>query len=90
MSIPLTFSGRVALIAGAGGGIGLNIAHDLLAAGLDVVLADRKPKPDDVLVASITWSIRLVCSGLIKTPHLRPSISTSGIEYLKLISNRLF
>mgnify|MGYP003319728875 CR=1 FL=1 len=48
MSIPLTFSGRVALIAGGGGGIGLNIAHDLLAAGLDVVLADRKPKPDGI------------------------------------------
>ena len=46
MSIPLTFSGRVALIAGGGGGVGLNIAHDLLAAGLDVVLADHKPKPD--------------------------------------------
>jgi len=44
----------------------------------------------NVLVVSITWSIRLVCSGLIKTRHLRPSISTSGIEYLKLISNRLF
>ena len=48
MSIPLTFSGRVALIAGAGGGIGLNIAHDLLAAGLDVVLADEKPEPANI------------------------------------------
>jgi NAD(P)-dependent dehydrogenase (short-subunit alcohol dehydrogenase family) len=48
MSIPLTFSGRVALIAGGGGGIGLNIAYDLLAVGLDVVLSDRKPKPDDI------------------------------------------
>jgi 3-oxoacyl-[acyl-carrier protein] reductase len=48
MSIPLSFSGRVALIAGAGGGIGLNIAHDLLAADLDVVLADEKPEPADI------------------------------------------
>ena len=48
ISIPLTFSGGVALIAGAGGGIGLNVAHGLLAVGLDVVLADRKPKPDGI------------------------------------------
>ena len=49
ISIPLTFSGRVALIAGAGGGIGLNIAHDLLAAGLDVVLADRSIRSNVIL-----------------------------------------
>jgi 3-oxoacyl-[acyl-carrier protein] reductase len=48
MSIPLSFSGRIALIAGAGGGIGLNIARDLLAAGLGVVLADKKPEPADI------------------------------------------
>jgi 3-oxoacyl-[acyl-carrier protein] reductase len=48
MSTPLKFSGRIALIAGAGGGIGLNIARDLLAAGLDVVLADKKSEPADI------------------------------------------
>ena len=52
MSIPLTFSGRVALIAGGGGGIGLNIARDLLGVGLDVILADRKPEPADIDIGS--------------------------------------
>jgi len=46
--VALNFSGRVALVAGAGGGIGLNIAGDLLAAGLDVVLADCKPESPDI------------------------------------------
>ena len=39
----MTFSGRVALVAGGGGGMGLNIANDLIAHGIHVCLADLKP-----------------------------------------------
>lgn len=42
------FAGTVAFIAGAGGGIGLNIANDLVAAGADVALVDRKPEPSGI------------------------------------------
>jgi 3-oxoacyl-[acyl-carrier protein] reductase len=42
------FQGRTALVAGAGGGIGLNIAQDLIGAGANVVLADMKPAPDGI------------------------------------------
>ncbi len=42
---PWDFSGRTALVTGAGGGMGLNIARDLLAAGCRVTLLDRKPEP---------------------------------------------
>jgi 3-oxoacyl-[acyl-carrier protein] reductase len=42
------FAGAVAFIAGAGGGIGLNIANDLIAAGAHVALADLKPAPEDI------------------------------------------
>ncbi len=42
------FTGTVAFIAGAGGGIGLHIANDLIAAGADVALVDRKPEPAEI------------------------------------------
>ena len=45
----MSFAGKVALVAGAGGGMGLNIANDLIAEGADVVLADAKPQPETIL-----------------------------------------
>ena len=44
----MSFAGKVAMVAGAGGGMGLNIANDLIAAGAHVALADIKPEPDGV------------------------------------------
>jgi NAD(P)-dependent dehydrogenase (short-subunit alcohol dehydrogenase family) len=44
----MSFEGKVALVAGAGGGMGLNIANDLIAGGAHVALADLKPQPDDI------------------------------------------
>ena len=44
----MSFRGKAALVAGAGGGMGLNIANDLIAAGADVVLADVKPEPEGI------------------------------------------
>ncbi|MFQ5792531.1 MAG: SDR family NAD(P)-dependent oxidoreductase [Acidobacteriota bacterium] len=44
----MNFDGKVALVAGAGSGMGLNIANDLIAEGAHVVLADIKPKPDEI------------------------------------------
>ena len=44
----MSFAGKVALVAGAGGGMGLNIANDLIAAGARVVLADIKDPPADI------------------------------------------
>ncbi len=41
----MSFDGRVALVAGAGGGMGFNIANDLIWEGAHVVLADIKAKP---------------------------------------------
>ncbi len=40
------FKGKIAFVTGAGGGMGLNIARDLLAAGAHVTLFDTKPAPD--------------------------------------------
>ncbi len=44
----MSFAGKVAIVAGAGGGMGLNIANDLIAAGAHVALADLKPEPDAI------------------------------------------
>ena len=44
----MSFAGKAALVAGAGGGMGLNIANDLIAGGADVLLADLKPAPDGI------------------------------------------
>ncbi len=42
------FSGRNAFVTGAGGGMGLQIARDLIAAGARATLFDLKPAPDDL------------------------------------------
>ena len=44
----LDFSGRNAFVTGAGGGMGLQIARDLMAAGARATLFDVKPAPDDL------------------------------------------
>lgn len=46
--ISFDFSGRVAVVTGAGGGIGGEIARMLLNAGAVVVMIDTKPEPDDL------------------------------------------
>lgn len=45
----MSFSGKVAIVAGAGGGMGLNIANDMIAAGAQVALADLKERPGDIV-----------------------------------------
>lgn len=42
----MSFTGKVALVAGAGGGMGLNIASDLIAEGAAVTMLDVKPAPE--------------------------------------------
>jgi 3-oxoacyl-[acyl-carrier protein] reductase len=42
----MSFEGRTAVVTGAGGGMGLNAARDLLAAGADVTLIDLKERPE--------------------------------------------
>lgn len=44
----MKFSGKTAVVAGAGGGMGLEIAGQLIQRGVNVCLADIKPRPDDM------------------------------------------
>ena len=42
----MSFSTKTAFVTGAGGGMGLQIASDLLAKGANVAMVDVKPQPD--------------------------------------------
>ena len=44
----MSFDQKIAVVAGAGGGMGLNIANDLIAAGAHVALVDLKDRPDTI------------------------------------------
>lgn len=46
--ITFDFSGRVAVVTGAGGGMGQQIANMILNAGRSVIMIDLKPEPDDL------------------------------------------
>ena len=50
--IQADFSGRNAFVTGAGGGMGLQIARDLIGAGAHATLFDVKPAPDDLPVGA--------------------------------------
>lgn len=41
----MEFDGKTALVTGAGGGIGLQVARDLVASGANVAMLDLKPQP---------------------------------------------
>lgn len=44
----MSFEGKSAVVAGGGGGMGLNIANDLIRAGADVTVMDLKSRPPDL------------------------------------------
>ena len=44
----MNFENHTAIVYGAGGGMGLNIANDLLAVGCNVSLVDLKPEPEPI------------------------------------------
>jgi 3-oxoacyl-[acyl-carrier protein] reductase len=41
----MQFTGKKALVTGAGGGMGLAVANDLISRGIDVFMVDAKPEP---------------------------------------------
>jgi len=81
----MSFENKVALVAGAGGGMGLNIANDLLAAGADVVMADIKPEPE--LIRSGAGEVVYVQGDLSEEAFVEDLVSRAaekfgGVDYL--------
>jgi 3-oxoacyl-[acyl-carrier protein] reductase len=51
----IKFSGNTALVAGAGGGMGLEIANQLIQQGINVAMADVKDQPADICDGPGKW-----------------------------------
>ena len=81
----IRFSGRTALITGAGGGMGLTIAGSLIRHGLNVSMADIKPPPSDIPAGPGIW-MYTQCD-LAREQDVKKLIETTvkkfhGINYL--------
>ena len=81
----MKFSGKCALVTGAGGGMGLVIANQLIKRGINVCLADIKPKPDEVATGtgkSIYVQADLSDAGAVEKTVARTLDEFGRIDYL--------
>lgn len=81
----MSFAGKVALVAGAGGGMGLNIANDLIAAGAHVGLADIKPQPEGICNGSVPhryFQGDLTDESFVRDVVNKMAADLGGLDYL--------
>ncbi len=81
----MRFNGKSALVCGAGGGIGLATANQLLAAGVDVALADLKDKPAGICTGpgrSAYYQGDLSDEGFVRQLVADTVAAQGGIDYL--------
>ena len=71
----LDFSGRNAFVTGAGGGMGLQIARDLIESGARATLLDVKPAPDDLPAGA-----RYVQADLRSAPDIARALAACHAE----------
>ncbi len=86
----MTFTNKTAIVTGAGGGMGLNIARDLLAAGAHVTMIDLKPEPPADLpdgraryligdVTEDTFVFKAVAQAFQETGRLDYLVNAAGV-----------
>ncbi len=81
----MNFTGASALVAGAGGGMGLAIANQLIGQGVNVCLADVKNRPAQIQDGSgkvIYHQVDLADEAAVKQLVKRADDQFGGIDYL--------
>ncbi|HTO82933.1 MAG TPA: SDR family NAD(P)-dependent oxidoreductase [Methylomirabilota bacterium] len=86
----MSFTNKTAIVTGAGGGMGLNIARDLLAGGARVTMIDLKPeRPADLpadralyLIGDVTddtFVYKAIAHAFHETGHLDYLVNAAGV-----------
>lgn len=81
----MSFAGKSAVVTGAAGGMGLNIAQDLLAAGAQVTLIDVKAFPplgDGIAGQALCLQGDLTDDGFVKDAMAQTQAKTGRLDYL--------
>jgi 3-oxoacyl-[acyl-carrier protein] reductase len=81
----MKFSGKAALVAGAGGGMGLEIACQLIKRGVNVAMADIKPRPENIVDGpgrSVYIQANLSIQDEVEKVVKDAIFEFSGIDYL--------
>jgi 3-oxoacyl-[acyl-carrier protein] reductase len=89
----LNFAEKVAFVTGAGGGMGLRIATDLINAGARVLMFDIKPMPEEIPGSS--QQSLYVQADLTDEPAVAASVEKAvdlfgGIDYLANVAGALW
>jgi len=83
--VTFDFAGRHAFVTGAGGGIGLQVASDLVRAGCHVVAFDMKPDPGDL--PSGPGRLEYVQGDLGNAQQVADAIGVAAAERLDFVVN---
>ena len=83
------FRGQVAVVTGAGGGMGLATAQGFAAAGAAVVLADLDENAVVAATAELTAvRINAVCPGTIETPMVADMIAKGELDVPSAVADQ--
>ena len=87
------FNHRIAVVTGAGGGMGYRIACDLLDAGARVLMLDIKPRPDGIpgeKRQSIYVEVDLTDADAVSAAISQAAQIFGGIDYLANVAGALW
>ncbi len=87
------FDRKVAIVTGAGGGMGLKIAQDLLDGGASVLMLDVKPRPETIDAAndnSLYVELDLTDEAAVAAAVATAAERFGGIDYLANVAGVLW